>query len=144
MLRLVKAWPHDWLLHPFWSSAGPAKGSTGHQFGSRVVQAWPKHRLKRQLLEKRGTLPKPCYLLSFRTVWVDLGWHWAAPGCLWRSHSRLRTPLCQYRGTGVQLGSMETVGNGREWTGMDANGWKQTQTQVGSEAKIYLKAKTYD
>ena len=144
MLRLVKAWPHDWLLHPFWSSAGPAKSPTGHQFGSRVVQAWPNDRLKRLLLEKRDTLPKPCYLVGFRPVCVDLGRHWAAPGCPWRFHRRLRTPLCQYRGTGVQLGSVETVGNGRKLTEMDANGWKQTQTQAGSEVKIYLKAKTYD
>ena len=121
MLRLVKAWPHEWLLHPFWSSAGPAKGPTGRQFGSRVVQVWPKDRLKRPLLEKRGTWPKPYYLLGFRTVWVDLGRHWAARGCPWKLHRRLRTPLCQYRGTGVQLGSMETVGNERERTEIFSN-----------------------
>ena len=128
VLRLVKAWPHDLLLHPFCSSASPAKGLTGHQFGSKVVQAWPEHRLKRQLLEKRGTSPKPCYLQGFRTVWVDLGRHWAAPGCLWRSHRRLRTPLCQYRGTGLQLG----VGNGRKRAETDANGRKWMQTNPNS------------
>ena len=120
VLRLVKAWPHDWLLHPFWSSAGPAKDPTGHQFGS-VVQAWPKDRLKRPLLEKRGTSPKPCYLLGFRTVWVDLGRHWAAQGGLRKLYKRHRTTLCQHTGTRVQLGSMETVGNGRKWTEMDGN-----------------------
>ena len=144
MLRLVKAWPHDWLLHPFWSSAGPAKGPTGRQFGSRVVQVWPKDRLKRQLLEKRGTWPKPCYLLGFRIVWVDLDRLWAAWGCPWKLHGRLRTPLCQYGGTRVKLGSMEAVANERERMEMDGNGCKQTQNQAGSDAKIYLKAKTYD
>ena len=121
MLRLVKAWPHEWLLHPFWSSAGSAKGPTGRQFGSRVVQVWPKDRLKRPLLEKRGTWPKPCYLLGVRTVWVDLGRHWAARGCPWRFHKRQRTPLCQHRGTRVQLGSMEMDANGRKWTGTFSN-----------------------
>ena len=144
VLRLVKAWPHDCLLHPFWSSAGPAKGPTGRQFGSRVIQVWQKDRLKRPLLEKRGASPKPCYLFGFRTVWVDLGRHWAARGCPWKLHRRLWTHLCQQRGTRVQLGSMETVGNERERMEMDANGCKQTQNQAGSEAKIYLKAKTYD
>ena len=121
MLRLVKAWPHEWLLHPFWSSAGPAKGPTGRQFGSRVVQVWPKDRLKRQLLEKRGTWPKPCYLLGFRIVWVGLGRHWAAGGCPWEFHRRPWTHLCQQRGTRVQLGSMETVANERERTGIFSN-----------------------
>ena len=121
VLRLVKAWPHGRLLHPFWSSAGPAKGSTEGQFGSRVVQAWPKDRRKRPLLEKRDTWPKPYYLLGFRTVWVDLGRHWAAQGGLWKLHRRHRTTLCQHTGTRVQLGSMETVANGRKWTQMDGN-----------------------
>ena len=48
------------------------KGPTGRQFGSRVVQVWPKDRSKGSLLEKRGTWPKPCYLLCFRTVLVTL------------------------------------------------------------------------
>ena len=144
MLRLVKAWPHEWLSPPFWRSAGPAKGPPGRQFGSRVVQAWPKDRLKRPLLEKRATWPKPCYLLGFRTVWVDLGRHWAAQGGLWKPHKRQRTPFCQHTGTRVQLGSMETVANGRKRTETDANGRKQTQNQAGSEGKVYLKAKTYD
>ena len=144
MLRLVKAWPHYWLLNPFWSSAGHAKGSTGRQFGSRVVQVWPKDRRKRLLLEKRGTSPKPYYLLGFRIVRVDLDRLWAARGCPWKLHGRLGTPLCQYGGIRVQLGSMETVANERERMRMDGNGWKQTQNQAGSEAKIYLKAKTYD
>ena len=121
MLRLVKACPHDWLLRPFWSSAGPAKGPAGRQFGSRVVQAWTKDRLKRPLLEKRDTSPKPNYLLGFRAVWVDLGRHWAARGCPWRLQRRRRNPLCQHRGTRVQLGSMETVGNEREWTEIFSN-----------------------
>ena len=144
MLRLVKAWPHEWLLHPFWSSAGPAKGPAGRQFGSGVVQVWPKGRLKGSLLEKRGTWPKPCYLLCFRSVWVGLGRHWAARGRPWRPYWRQRAPLCRHKDTLVQLGSMETVGNGRKRTEMGANGWKQTQTQAGSEVKVYLKAKTYD
>ena len=144
MLRLVKDWPHELLLHPFWSSASPAKGPTGRQFGPRVVQVWPKYRPKRPLLAKRSTWPKPCYLLGFRTVWVDLGRHWAAQGCLWKFYEMQRTPLGQHRGTRVQLGSMETVGNGWERAQTDGNGRKQTQTQAGSEGKVYLKAKTYD
>ena len=144
MLRLVKAWPHEWLLPPFWRSAGPAKGPSGRQFGSRVVQAWPKDRLKQPLLEKRATWPKPCYLQGFRTVWVDLGRHWAAQGGLWKLYKRHRTTLCQHMGTRVQLGSMETVGNGRKWTQMDANGRELSQTRAGSEVKVYLKVKTYD
>ena len=141
---MVKAWPHDWLLHPFWSSAGPAKGPTGHQFGSRVVQAWPKDRLKRPLLEKRATWPKPCYLLGFRNVWVDLGRHWAAQGGLWKLYNRHGTTLCQHTGTRIRLGSMETVANGCKWTEMDGNGRELSQTRAGSEVKVYLKAKTYD
>ena len=144
VLRLVKAWPHEWLLHPFWSSAGPAKGPAGRQFGSRVVQAWPNYRLKRSLLAKRGTWPKPCYLLGFRAVWVDLGRYRAARRCTWRLHRRPKTPLCQCRGTRVQLGSMETVANERKWMEMDANGRELSQTRAGSEVKVYLKAKTYD
>ena len=73
VLRLVEAWPHDCLFHPFWSSAGPAEAPTWRQFGSRVVQVWPKDGLKRPLLETRDTSPKPCYLLGFGIVWVDLG-----------------------------------------------------------------------
>ena len=80
VLRLVEAWPHDCLFHPFLSSAGPAKGPTGRQFGSRVVQVWPTDRLKRPLLEKRDTSPKPCHLLGFRTVWVDFGRQWQLGG----------------------------------------------------------------
>ena len=41
-------------------------------------------------------------------------------------------------------GSIGIYGNGRKRAEMDANGWKQTQTQAGSEVKVYLKAKTYD
>ena len=41
-------------------------------------------------------------------------------------------------------GSFRIYGNGRERAEMDGNGCKQTQTQAGSEVKIYLKAKTYD
>ena len=143
VLRLVEAWPHDCLFHPFWSSAGPAEGPTGRQFGSRVVQVWPKDRLKRPLLEKRGTSPKPCYLLGFRTVWVDPGRHWAARGCLWELHRRPWTHLCRQRGTRGQLRSKETVANGRKRTQTNGNGCKQTQTQAGSEVKFYRKAKTY-
>ena len=80
MLRLVKDWSHEWLLHPFWSSASPAKGPTWRHFGSRVVQVWPKYRLKRSLLAKRGTWPKPYYLDGFCAVWVDLGRYQAARG----------------------------------------------------------------
>ena len=40
--------------------------------------------------------------------------------------------------------SFRVYGNGRKCAGMDGNGWKQTQTQAGSEVKRYLKAKTYD
>ena len=144
MLRLVKAWPHEWLSPPFWRSAGPAKGPPERQFGSRVVQAWPKDRLKRPLLEKRATWPKPCYLLCFRTVWMDLGRHWAAQGGLWKLYKRHRTTLCQHTGTRVWLGSMETVGNERKWMEMDGNGRELSQTRAGSEVKVYLKAKTYD
>ena len=144
MLRLVKDWSHEWLLHPFWSSASPAKGPTGRHFGPRVVQVWPNYRLKRSLLAKRGTWPKPCYLLGFRSVWVGLGRHWAARGRPWKPYWRQRAPLCRHKDPLVQLGSMETVGNGRKRTEMAANGWKQTQTQAGSEVKVYLKAKTYD
>ena len=144
MLRLVKAWPHEWLSPPFWRSAGPAKGTPGRQFVSRVVQAWPKDRLKRPLLEKRATWPKPCYLLGFHTVWVGLGRHWAARGRPWRPYWRQRAPLRRHKDTLVQLGSMETVANGRKRMETGANGWKQTQTQAGSEVKVYVKAKTYD
>ena len=144
MLRLVKAWPDELLLHPFGSSAGPVKGHTGRQFGSRMVQVWPKGQLKGSLSEKRGTCPKPIYLRCFRTVWVGLGRHWAARGRPWRLYRRQRAPLCRHKGTKVQLGSMETVANEREWMQTDANGCKQTQNQAGSEVKIYLKAKTYD
>ena len=132
MLRLVKAWSHEWLLHPFWSAAGPAKGPTGRQFGSRVIQVWPMGRSKRSLLEKRGTWPKPCYLLGFRTVWVDLGRHWAAQGGLWKLYKRHRTTLCQHTGTRVWLGSMETVANERERMEMGGNGWKRMQTNPKS------------
>ena len=121
MLRLVKAWPFEWLLPPFWRSAGPAKWPPGHQFGSRVVQAWPKDRPKRSLLEKKAPWRKPCFLLGFRIVRVELGRDWAAQGGLWKPHKRQRTPLCQHTGTRVQLGCMETVGNGRKWTGTFSN-----------------------
>ena len=117
VLRLVKAWPHDWPLHPFWSFAGPAERPTGRQFGSGVAQVWPKDRLQRPLWRKGAPRQNQCYLLGFRIVWVDLGRHW----CPWKLHRRLRTPLCQYRGTRVQLGFMETVGNEREWMETDAN-----------------------
>ena len=141
VLRLVKAWPHEWLLHPFWSSAGPAKGPTGRQFGSRVVQVWPKDRLKRPLLEKRDAWPKLCYLHCFRTAWVDLGRHWAARGCPWKLHGRLKTPLCQYGGTRVQLGSMETVANERERMEMVANKSKiKPLTSVEERGKINMPA----
>ena len=144
MLRLVKAWPFELLLPPFWCSAGPAKGTPGHQFGSRVVQACPKDRLKRSLLEKKATWPKPCYLLGFRSVWVGLGRHWAARGRPWRPFWRQRAPLCRHKDTLVQLGSMETVGNERKRMQTDGNGRELSQTRAGSEVKVYLKAKTYD
>ena len=124
VLRLVKAWPHDCLFHAFWSSAGPAESPTGRQFGSRVVQVWPKDRLKRPLLEKRDTSPKPCYLVCFRAVWVDLGRHWAALGCPWKVHRRLRTPFYQHRSSRVCLGTMETIANERGWKRMDMDGKK--------------------
>ena len=121
VLRLVKAWPHDCLFHPFWSSA---EGSAGRQFGSRGVQAWPKDGLKRPLLEKRDTSPKPYYLLGFGTVWVDLGRHWAARG-------PRGGPT---RGTGSPCASVgaqrfnwdlwkrsQTDGNGRKWTQPGSN-----------------------
>ena len=135
VLRLVKAWPHDCLFHLFWSSAGPAEVRqvpTGRQFGSRVVQVWPKDRPKRPLLEKRGTWPKHNYLSCFRAVGMDFGKHWAAQGRPWRPYWMQRGPLCQHRGTRVQLGSMETVGNGRKRTETDANGCKRMETNPNS------------
>ena len=129
VLRLVKAWPHDWLLRPFWRSAGPAKGPTGRQFGSRVVQVWPKSALKGSLSTKRGTWPKPCYLLCFRPVWVGLGRHWAARGRPWRPYWRQRAPLCRHTGTSVLLGSMETVANQWERTETDGNFLKPSPDQ---------------
>ena len=41
-------------------------------------------------------------------------------------------------------GSIGIYGNGRKRTETDANGRTFSQTQAGSEVKIYLKAKTYD
>ena len=121
VLRSVKPWPHEWLLHPFWSSASPAKGPTGRQFGSIVVQVWPKGRSKGSLLEKRSTWPKPCYLLCFRTVLVGLGRHWAARGRPWRPFWRQRAPLCRHKDTLVQLGSMEMVANRQKRTQTNPN-----------------------
>ena len=125
-------------------SASPAREPTGRQFGSRVAQVWPRCRLKGSLLEKRGTWPKPCYLLCFRSVWVGLGRHWAARGRPWRPFWRQRAPLCRHKDTLVQLGSMETVGNERKRMQTDRNGRELSQTRAGSEVKVYLKAKTYD
>ena len=141
MLRLVKAWPHEWVLHPFWSSAGPAKGPTGRQFGSRVIQVWPKGRSKRSLLEKRGTWPKPLLFIMFSYCF----------GGPWQALGSSRAPLealLEARGRPVPAqghkGSIGIYGNGRKPVGTDANGRKFSQTQPGSEVKVYLKAKTYD
>ena len=137
MLRLVKAWPHEWLLHPFWSSAGPVKRSTGRQFGSRVVQVWPKGRLKGPFSAKRGTWPKPCYLLCFRIVWVGLGRHQAARRRPWRPYWRQRAPCAGIR-------ALRFYWDLWKRSETDANGPQFSQTQAGSEVKVYLKAKTYD
>ena len=114
---------------PVWVKSGPslAKGPT-----------------KRITFRERGTWPKHKYLLRFGAVGVDLGVHWSAQERFQRPCKRRITHLWWHKGTRVHLESMETVANGRKWTQMDANGWKQTQTQAGSEVKIYLKAKTYD
>ena len=142
VLRLVEAWPHDCLFHPFWSSAGPAEGPTGPQFGSRVVQAWPKDRLKRPLLEKRGTSPKQCYLIG-----PVVGWTLAGIGQLGvpeGAPQEAMDSLVPVKGHKGSIGIYGAVANERKWTETYGNGWKQTQTQAGSEVKIYLKAKTYD
>ena len=119
VLRLVEAWPHASLfIHfgalpargaywaPVWVKSGPslAKGST------KTTASGEKGHLARTMLFNRFS----CCLDG---LWQAL----AARGCLWKLHRRLRTPLCQYRGTRVQLGSMETVGNERERMEMDAN-----------------------
>ena len=121
MLRLVKAWPHEWLLHPFWSSAGPAKGPTGRQFGSRVVQVWPKGRSKGSLLEKRGTWPKPCYFYVFVLFWwalAGIGQLEGAPGGF-------------FGGKGPPCAGMRAQGfNWDLWkrSQTNGNGWKWMQT----------------
>ena len=75
---------------------------------------------------------------------MGLGDHPSAQEDLQRLYKRQMTPWWQHRGPGILLESMETVANERERMETDGNGCKQTQNQAGSEAKIYLKAKTYD
>ena len=133
VLSLVKAWPHDFLFHPFWSSAGPAKGPTGRQFGSRVVQVWPKDHLKRPLLEKRDTSPEPCYLLGF----VLFGWTLAGIGQLEGARGGLagdKGPSC------ASIGAQRFNWDLWKRSQMDANGRERAQTRAGSEVKVYLKA----
>ena len=120
VLRLVNAWPHDCLFHTFWSSAGP----TGRQFGSRVVQVWPKDRLKRPLQEKRDTSPKPCYLLGF----VLFGWTLAGIGQLGAARGSFTGgygALCASKGAQGFHWDLwkrsQTSGNGCKWMGTDAN-----------------------
>ena len=141
MLRLVKAWPHEWLLPPFWRSAGPAKGTPGRQFGSRVVQAWPKDRLKRPLLEKRATWPKPWLFTRFSYC---LGRPWQALGSSRGPAEALQEAQDDLVPAYGHKGSVGIYGNGRKRTEMDANGRELSQTRAGSEVKVYLKAKTYD
>ena len=75
VLRLVKAWPHDWLLHPFWSSAGPAEGPTGRQFGSKVVEVGLKDRSTAS--GENGHLAKTMLFIRFSYC---LGGPWQALG----------------------------------------------------------------
>ena len=73
-----------------------------------------------------------------------LGGPWQALGSLGvpvEGSQEAMDPLVPVKG---HKGSIGIYGNGRKRAEMDANGWKQTQTQAGSEVKIYLKAKTYD
>ena len=77
MLRLVKAWPHEWLLHSFRSSAGLVKGSTGRQFWVKSGLSLAKGLTKRITFREKGHLAKTMLFTMFSYC---LGRPWQALG----------------------------------------------------------------
>ena len=118
-------------MHPFWSSAGPAKEPPGRQFGSRVVQGWPEDRLKRSLLK----------IIRFSYC---LGGPWQALGSSREPVGVLREAKDALVPAYAHKGSIGIHGHGGKWTQMDATGRELSQTRAGSPVKVYIKAKTHD
>ena len=111
MLRLVKAWPHEWLSPPFWRSAGPAKDSPWAPVWVKSGSSLAKGSTKTAASGEKGHLAKTMLFIRFSYC---LGGPWQALGSSGvpvEGSQEAMDPLVPVKG---HKGSIGIYGNGRE------------------------------